>query len=63
MFEWQVAKASSMVTTALSAVSPNTRHKRKTDDLKYGYQDGNKDYGYYFGEIKDDDSQRELVSH
>lgn len=29
--------------------------KNKTDDLGYGYKDGNQGYGYYFGDIKDDD--------
>lgn len=27
----------------------------ESDDLGYGYKDGNQGYGYYFGDIKDDD--------
>ncbi|WP_072270521.1 hypothetical protein [Serratia marcescens] len=29
--------------------------KSESDDLGYGYKDGNQGYGYYFGDIKDDD--------
>lgn len=29
--------------------------KSENDDLGYGYKDGNQGYGYYFGDIKDDD--------
>ncbi|MCB5303565.1 hypothetical protein V1951_10390 [Yersinia sp. 2544 StPb PI] len=29
--------------------------KSENDELGYGYKDGNQGYGFYFGDIKDDD--------
>ncbi len=48
-------KASAVVAVVLSSVDSNQRHNHKTDDLGYGYQDGNQGYGFYFGDIKIDD--------
>jgi hypothetical protein len=51
----QVIKASAAVAVLLSTVSSDKHHSNKTDDLGYGYQDGNQGYGFYFGDILDDD--------
>lgn len=37
------------------ALNNKASSKNKTDDLGYGYKNGNQGYGYYFGDIKDED--------
>ncbi|MCG8711015.1 hypothetical protein JHU04_004353 [Brenneria sp. 4F2] len=55
--KWSTIPRSYLGAAVLTAGALNNKviSKNKTDDLGYGYKDGNQGYGYYFGDIKDDD--------
>jgi len=52
---FDVAVGSVLAAGLLGSLGASNKKRSKSEDSGYGYKDGNQGYGFYFGDIKDDD--------